>query len=392
VKLRTSNLVWCWVRHIVVNPDMLIRGQWSETEHRQSPGHSDSVTNPGDSRRSFVIQKAVSYSNREEGMARAGSINAVQLTSNAESMCVSLSNGFAVLSLCPLRRRCCRIFEGQQFGNATTVHGSNIIVCTGISNQKAFDDSTVCVFDESMGRVVLEVQCKEKIGRVLMLPSMFALASRTDIRLYTFSPPVLHSQLRTAPNDYAPCDFVEADKSFLIGFTGREPGILRLVRGTRSSRQDISISSHSRPISFIKFNSTGTLVASASSLGTVIKLHNTYTSECVGQFRRGTLAAEISCMAFSPNSDILAAGSLKGTIHFFEIGRTANADPGNPVRSELKCQFPDLSGAVIGFCGVDTLVVVAKNGKIELLRCLMAEKSVVSERTESVFQALTLDR
>jgi WD40 repeat protein len=311
-------------------------------------------------------------------MSASPPINAIQFTSKAESMCISLPNGFTIFALAtlPPKKLTHRVFEGQQFGDAITIHDSPIIVCTGISGQKSFSNKTLCIFDESLGRVVLEVQCTEEIRHIFMIPSMFAISSRTEVRLYTFDPPILHSLLRTSPNDYAPCDFVECQESFIVALTGRQPGIVRLVRGSTCECRDFSISAHNRPISFLRMNSNGSLVATSSSYGTVIKLFNTTTGDCVGQFRRGTLAAEIQAMEFSPESEWLAVASSKGTVHLFTIAIVPITDLGNVPRSENKVQSPDFATCSLAFIERNTLIAVSRIGTLYILKCSFADKSV----------------
>jgi WD40 repeat protein len=309
-------------------------------------------------------------------------------------MCVSLPNGFAIFTLngCSPKKRFHRVFEGQQFGDSATIHDSTIIVCTGVSDQKSFSNKTLCIFDEQLGRVVLEVQCIEEIHHIFMIRSMFAVSSRTEVRLYTFDPPILHSQLRTAPNDYAPCDFAECRETFIVALTGRQPGIVRLVRGAPCENRDLSIPAHNRPISSLKFNASGTLIATSSSYGTVIKLFNTTTGDCVGQFRRGTLAAEIQAMAFSPESEWLAVASSKGTIHIFAIATMSAADSGNVPRSESKVQAQDFAVCSLAFAASNCLIAASRTGTMYGLRCSLADKSVATEGPLSFLEMVTVQK
>lgn len=315
-------------------------------------------------------------------MSANSRIGELQFTERGKSLCVSLSNGFQVFQLGEkLKRHIHRIFDSQQIGKAVTIHESNVIVCTGILGQRSFSDSTLCIFDEAIGRVVLEISCPETIKRVYMIPQMFALSTKSEVRLYTFDPPILHSQFRTCQNEHAPCDFIQTGEDFILGMTGRHPGLLRLIRGQRCDNQDRTITAHTRPISFIKFNANGTLVATCSSMGTVIKMFNTKSGECVGQFRRGTLAAEITSIAFSRENELLAISSSKGTVHIFSMLSTAGTD--TPTRSEMKIQNPDLESSVLSFGERNKLYAACKSGKFYVLKCSIPDKTVTVERVES---------
>lgn len=319
-------------------------------------------------------------------------IGEIQFTPRGETMCVSLSNGFAVFTVSPvLKKRYHRFFEGQKVGNAVTLHDSSIIVCCGVEGQKSFSETTLCVFDESIGRAVLELGCSEPIHRVFMLPHMFAMSAKSEVRVYTFDPPILHSQYRTCVNEFGPCDFVRSGETgFVVAMTGRQPGTLRIVRGEPCDCQDRSIEAHSRPISFIKFNNNGTLVATCSSLGTVIKLFNTMSGECVGQYRRGTLGAEIASIAFSNENEWLAVASSKGTVHVFSISSASSPDA--PVRSELRIQNSDLESAVLCFGERNILYAASKVGKLYVLRCSDQDKKITVERCEPFLDKVAISK
>ena len=290
-------------------------------------------------------------------------LNSIHFTDRAQSVCLSLPNGFTVLSLNSIKKKIHRFFDNQEFGNSVTIHDSDIILFTGLAGQPTFPDTSLCVFDESIGRVVLEISCNESIRNISMLQQMFAFSTKSEVRLYTFEPPVLYCQFRTFPNDFAPLDFIEKRKSFIVAFSGRQQGTLRIVNFDPSLRenQDIQISAHKSPISFIKLNSTGSLVATSSSLGTIIKVFNTKNGDLVGQFRRGSLAAEIRSIAFSPESELVAISSSKGTIHVFSISSTPYnpSYTSNPIRADMKISKPDLGSAVLCFESREKLVAIS---------------------------------
>lgn len=314
-------------------------------------------------------------------------INSINFTHKAESMCVGLKNGFAIFTVNPLKKRIHRFYEDRQFGNAVTLHQSNIIVCVGIPDQAAFNDRTLCIFDETIGRIVFEVQCDDQIMGIYMLSNVFAIALKTEIRLYSFDPPMLHVQYRCSMNEFAPCDIVTVQNSYVVSFSGRQPGILRVVREERSDRQDISVQAHSHAISFIKLNDNASLVASASTLGTVIRVFDSYTLECVCQFRRGTLAAEICSIAFSPESQLMAVSSSKGTIHIFPITYT---NPEEIQRAEMKISIQDMGPASLCFLSNEMLYAASKSGRCARLKINETTKTVQIEENVNFLDQVTI--
>ena len=92
------------------------------------------------------------------------------------------------------------------------------------------------------------------------------------------------------------------------------------IFSTRSLTVVNAIQAHKAPISFLSINSTGTLLATASEKGTVIRVWSIPGAEKLYQFRRGTREAVIYSMNFNQVSTLLAVSSAHDTVHIFKLG------------------------------------------------------------------------
>lgn len=79
------------------------------------------------------------------------------------------------------------------------------------------------------------------------------------------------------------------------------------------------IKAHKTPIRFLRLNHQGTMVATCSIQGTLIRLFSTHNGSLIKEFRRGLDRADIYDMAFSPKGARLAVVSDKQTLHVFQI-------------------------------------------------------------------------
>ena len=82
---------------------------------------------------------------------------------------------------------------------------------------------------------------------------------------------------------------------------------------------DLVINAHDTEIGAMAVNPEGTLIASASNRGHIIKIYSTDGGEVVQELKRGNSKAEISSIVFHPSQYILACTSSKSSIHIFEI-------------------------------------------------------------------------
>lgn len=93
-----------------------------------------------------------------------------------------------------------------------------------------------------------------------------------------------------------------------------------ILFSTRSLTVANVIQAHKSPISFLSINSTGTMLATASDKGTVIRVWSIPGAEKLYQFRRGTRETKIYSINFNLMSTLLAVSSAHDTIHIFKLG------------------------------------------------------------------------
>lgn len=105
-----------------------------------------------------------------------------------------------------------------------------------------------------------------------------------------------------------------------------------LLFSTRSLTVANVIQAHKSPISFLSINATGTLLATASDKGTVIRVWSTPGAEKLYQFRRGTRETKIYSINFNVVSSLLAVSSAHETVHIFKLG----AQKGGPNKGAEK--------------------------------------------------------
>lgn len=108
-----------------------------------------------------------------------------------------------------------------------------------------------------------------------------------------------------------------------------------LVFSTRSLTVANVIQAHKAPISFLSINSTGSLLATASEKGTVIRVWSIPGAEKLYQFRRGTRETKIYSMSFNLMSTLLAVSSAHDTVHIFKLAHSAKPSnqPSSPSAS-----------------------------------------------------------
>jgi len=79
------------------------------------------------------------------------------------------------------------------------------------------------------------------------------------------------------------------------------------------------IKAHQSSLGCLSINSDGTMLATASEKGTVIRVFSVPGGERLFHFRRGSLPAQIFCMSFNATSTLLCVSSSSETVHIFKL-------------------------------------------------------------------------
>lgn len=66
-------------------------------------------------------------------------------------------------------------------------------------------------------------------------------------------------------------------------------------------------------------NHNGTLLATVSDKGTLIRVYNLSDGNFLAELRRGSKNTDINCIVFDENNKYVGCASGGGTIHFFSI-------------------------------------------------------------------------
>lgn len=84
------------------------------------------------------------------------------------------------------------------------------------------------------------------------------------------------------------------------------------------------VQAHKAPLAFLSLNPSGSLLATASDKGTVIRVFAVPNGDKVAEFRRGTYPAKIYHLAFNAVSTLLGVTSDSDTIHIFKLNKNNN--------------------------------------------------------------------
>ena len=145
------------------------------------------------------------------------------------------------------------------------------------------------------------------------------------------------------------------------------------------------IKAHQSEIVSLVINFEGTLIASASKQGTIIRIFQINDGALIQELRRGSKSSDIYNLVFDFKSQYIACSSSKGTIHIFNVKNNRNAvqnqksifgtitsyfgiqsDYLNSEWSFSQYRIDYKGKSVISFFNDDNIIVLTYNGKFYL--------------------------
>ncbi|KAJ3416049.1 autophagy protein [Chytridiales sp. JEL 0842] len=131
---------------------------------------------------------------------------------------------------------------------------------------------------------------------------------------------LLHT-IDTSPNPNALCALSPSSQNSYLAYppnTTGNSGELLLFDAINLQAVNI-VQAHKSALSCVEFSKDGTMVATASDKGTVIRVFSVPNGDQLFQFRRGTYPARIHSIAFDVNNMFLGVTSDTETVHVFRL-------------------------------------------------------------------------
>lgn len=331
----------------------------------------------------------------------------LDVTFNQDQGCFSIAHekGFLVYNSNPIDLRVKRQFtssngSGSGIGHICMLHRTNYLALVGGGKNPKFPNNKVIIWDDLKRKTSLSLSFMSPVLNVLLSRIRIVVVLLNLVVVYEFSaPPKKFATYETSDNENGIADLSvhsaslsfpggdllgsgsemshlhDSPKYQILAFPGRTTGQIQLVDVSPEGQEKNSVSiikAHKSRIRCISLNRLGTLIASASETGTLIRIHSTHTTALLYEFRRGLDRAVVTSMEFSPDDSKLAVLSDKNTLHVFNIAPSIDRtlsdnfnDGGNdhntPTNRQhilkrflLTIPIPNYFNSTWSFCSVNT--------------------------------------
>lgn len=215
--------------------------------------------------------------------------------------------------------------------------GTIFVELLGRSNYLAFVSvafpDRVQLWDDTKFKVVMEIdfQSLSPVKAIRLHKDALICVFTHEVRIYTLSiSPQLVHRFETGDNPKG-LIAVSGGPSLILSFPARKPGYIQFVEignlkilGPIRGQEQIPprvviLCAHSSALACIAMAFDGSLVATASQNGTLVRVWHTKTGQQICELRRGIDKVDVQSIAFTMSHDKLAVVSDRGTVHIFNV-------------------------------------------------------------------------
>ncbi len=289
-------------------------------------------------------------------------------------------------------------------GKIEMLKKTNILALVGGGINPCFSPKKIIIWDDHQGKIISILRFNKNVLNVrLTIDKIFGIF---EDKIYIVDLNTLEKKyaLETYDNPLGIMGMSNDDKNekLIIAYPINYQGHVNIRNciNRKTSKDSKIINAHESKLACLSINKDGSLLASASDKGTLIRIFTIQNGENIAVFRRGTKNVSMNYISFSLNNVFLGCTSDGGTIHIFSIvnitkkkANDINNDNNNIKENENCDDEPKNQKSFLGkikIGGFLKIEYIEQERSFAQLR-IQEKNSLVSFGTENILYAITLD-
>ncbi|XP_026194275.1 WD repeat domain phosphoinositide-interacting protein 3 [Cyclospora cayetanensis] len=287
-----------------------------------------------------------------------GGLGFAALNQNSRCIVAATRRGFVVYSTEPFKKTFQRDLipaneEGLEeelpcsIALVEMLYTCNILAVVGSGNDELWQENVCVLWDDRQARSIVEMRFATRIIGVTMLREALLVVLENKVCIYLLRGLSLVDSVLTAPNPSGLCVAAttatstqeQQKQTLVVACPALQKGTVQVLfylvsaddsqgmpaeaEGTEAESsliQSISISAHENDLCCLCLSQDGSLLASASVKGTLVRIFSSASGQLLKEVRRGVNPALITCLCISPCNGLLAVCSNTGTLHLYRLG------------------------------------------------------------------------
>ena len=233
---------------------------------------------------------------------------------------VGTTRGFKVYHTRPLRlvfeRGTWQVEFNGGLGIVELVYRCNIVALVGGGPTPRYPLNKVMLWDDHQMRCIGEICFRSEVRGVRLRRDLIVVVLTNKLYVYTLSDLHLKDNQETWVNSRGLCA-LSSGTDAILAFPDRPKGRVKVMLYTQD--RNVSIDAHESAVACLALSVDGSLLASASDKGTLIRIFTCTDGNLLQEVRRGIDRADICSLCFDPSKSWFACTSDKGTVHVFSV-------------------------------------------------------------------------
>ncbi|KGB77897.2 autophagy-like protein 18 Atg18 [Cryptococcus deuterogattii R265] len=269
---------------------------------------------------------------------------------NQDYSCIAVGHrkGYTILNCDPFGKVHANNDQGAT-GIVEMLFCTSLVALVGAAeNQPSNSPRKLQIVNTKRQSTICELIFPTSVLAVKMNRKRLIVVLENEIYIYDISTMKLLHTIETGPNPNAVCALSSSSERSYLAYPSPAPSASStplsssaipapppapttgdvLLFDTISLTALNVIQAHKTPIASLALNSTGTMLATASDKGTVVRVFSVPDAKKLWQFRRGSSSARIFSINFNLMSTLLAVSSDTSTIHIYRLANSRKGGAG----------------------------------------------------------------
>ncbi|KAF9169861.1 autophagy protein [Mortierella sp. AD011] len=266
---------------------------------------------------------------------------------NQDFSCISVGtiHGFRIYNCDPFGK--CYSKSDSSIGIVEMLFCTSLVAIVGAGDQPVSSPRRLQIINTKRQSTICELTFPTSILSVKLNRKRLIVVLEDQIYVYDISNMKLLHTIETSSNPNAICALSPSSENCYLAYPSPTPSPTSpfsnngrddshgpsgdvLIFNALTLQVVNIVQAHKTSVSNISINYDGTMLATASDRGTVVRIWSIPNAQRLYQFRRGSQSARIHSLSFNMTSTLLCVSSDTDTVHIFKLG---GSSPSNSQRN-----------------------------------------------------------
>ncbi|CAL5219293.1 g1099 [Coccomyxa viridis] len=271
---------------------------------------------------------------------------------NQDYTCLSIADAKGIKIWSLSTHKLCYVADIGAVSIAEMLECTSLMAFVGAGEQPALTPRKLTLMNTTIQSVIQDISFQTSILAVRLNRKRLVVVLDQRVNVYALETLEKLCTLETAANPKGVCALTNCPEPNLVALPASATAGTICIYNLLATGVNVlcEVEAHRTPVSVMAWNHDGSLLASASQKGTVIRVFRLPEVSKAYTFRRGTTTSTIHSLAFSPPSvkpSLLCAASAHGTVHLFLLEESVGSPTAVRTASGLLANvIPSVSDAV----------------------------------------------